>query len=146
MPGRLIMINKRPGDCPVGIRETSWCLWDKWLLRVMRPKSTNACQDYHLCFSLKSLINEVVYMVQAIWDAILSTYYWGFILVDAKNAFNKIIWIGMLLTVRHLWLTGDRLFLTIIITGHILSWVTGTLRPVFCMLERVWRRGGQFIW
>ena len=41
--------------------------------------------------------------VEDIWDAHSSSEDWGFLLVDAKNAFNVMNQIGILLTIRHLW-------------------------------------------
>ena len=55
-----------------------------------------AYQDDQLCAGLKVGIYGTVYRVQAIWDKNLTTEDWGFLLVDANNAFNEINQIGML--------------------------------------------------
>ena len=55
--------------------------------------------------------------VQYIWGANSTKENWGFILIYAKNALNKINRIGMLWTVRHLWTSLARL-LTVIVTIH----------------------------
>ena len=67
-----------------------------------------ACQDYHLCARLKAGINGAIHGVQALWCDNLSTEEWGFLLVDAKNAFNKINRFRMLCMVQHLLQSGAR--------------------------------------
>ena len=80
------------------------------MLRVTGPESTIACQDDQIWAGLKSVIDGAVHMVQTIWDTKSTTEDWGFLLVDAKNAFNYINQIGMLWTVCHLWPYRDRFF------------------------------------
>ena len=76
------------------------------------------CQYEQLCAGLKAGIDGAIHRVQAVWDENLSTEEWGFLLVDANNAFNKINRFGILWTVRHVWPSGDRFFSTVIATGH----------------------------
>ena len=78
------------------------------MLRVTGPEATNACQDDYLCAGSKAGIDGAIQGVQFIWDANSSTEYWGLLLVDSKNALNKINKIGILWTVRLLWLSGAR--------------------------------------
>ena len=66
------------------------------------------CQDDLLCAGLKAGIDSAIHGVQALWDEKLSTEEWGFIFVDAKNAFNEINQVGMLWTVLHVWPPGAR--------------------------------------
>ena len=54
-----------------------------------------AYQDDQLCAGLKAEIDGVVHGDQAIWDKNSSTEDWGFLLVDAENAFNDINRVGM---------------------------------------------------
>ena len=49
-----------------------------------------ACQDDQLCAGIQSGIDGTVHIGQAIWDGNSATEDWGFLLVDEKNAFNKI--------------------------------------------------------
>ena len=49
-----------------------------------------AYQYDHLCAGIKSGIDGAVHGVQAIWDEKLTTEDCGFLLIDAKNALNKI--------------------------------------------------------
>ena len=66
------------------------------------------CQDDQLCAGLKAGIYGAIHGVQSLLDKNSSTEEWGFLLVDAKNAFNEIQWVRMLSTVRHLWPSGAR--------------------------------------
>ena len=72
------------------------------MLRVTGPKSINACQNDQLYAGLKAVIDRDVHGFQSIWDENLSTEYWGFLLVDAKNVFNEINRIIILRKVRSL--------------------------------------------
>ena len=66
------------------------------MLRVTGPEATSVCQDDQMCTGLKGVIDGAVHEVQAIWYINLTTEDWGFLLVDANNAFNKINQIGSL--------------------------------------------------
>ena len=107
MLGRLIAIDKQPGVRPVVVGETWWRLFANIVINVTVPEATMACQDDHMCAGLKSVIDGAIHGVQALWDENLTTEDCGFLLVDAKNAFSEIKLVGMLSTVRHLWLSGD---------------------------------------
>ena len=71
------------------------------------------CKYDLLCVVLKAGINRDVHGVQSIWDENASTEDWGLLLVDADNAFNEMNIITMLLTVSHLWMSGDHFFLNL---------------------------------
>ena len=43
-----------------------------------------------MCAGIKEIIDGTVHRVEEIWDETLTTEDWGFLLVYAKNAFNKI--------------------------------------------------------
>ena len=91
MSGHLITLDKQTGVCPVGVGETSRCIFAKCVIRVMCPKATNACQDDHTCSNLKPVIDGAVHRVKAIWGANLSTGGLGFLLVDEKTFSIKLI-------------------------------------------------------
>ena len=107
MSGRLIALDKQPGVRPVGVGETWRQMFAKIVLKVMGPEATMAFQDDQLFSGFKLGINGAVCIFQALWDENSSTEEWGFLLVDAKNAFNEINRLGMLWTVQHLWSSGD---------------------------------------
>ena len=83
-------------------------LFSNIVINVTGAESTLACQDDQLCAGLKAGIDVAIHEVQALWDGNLSTEEWVFLIVDKKNAFNKINQVRMLLLVRHLWPSGAR--------------------------------------
>ena len=84
-------------------------VWD--IVKVTGPESTHACEDEQLCTILISGINGVVHGVQYIWDANYTKENWGFLLIDARDAFNEINLIIMLWMVCNLWTSGARFVL-----------------------------------
>ena len=64
-----------------------------------------ACHNDHICARLNAGIDDKTHGVQYLWDENSTTEEWGFFIVDAKNTFNEINRVGMLWTVRHLWLS-----------------------------------------
>ena len=106
MLGRLIALGKQPGVHLVGVGESWWRLFAKIVLKVAGTEATMACWDEQLCAGLKVRIDGAIHRVQALWDENSTTEDWGFLLVDTKNAFNKINQVEMLWTVRHLCPSG----------------------------------------
>ena len=66
-----------------------------------------SCQDDQMCAGLKAGIDSAIHGVQDLWDENLITENWVFLLVDADTAFNKINQVGIMWTVRYLWLSRD---------------------------------------
>ena len=60
------------------------------MLKFTRPEATMAYQYDQMCAGIKSVIDGAVHGVQPIWDEKLTTEDCGFLLIDAKNAFNRI--------------------------------------------------------
>ena len=89
MSGRLIALEKNPGIRPVGIRETWRWIFDKCVLRVTGPESTNTCKYEHICYGLKAWIDGAIHGVQDMWDDNPSMGNWGFLLVDQKISSTK---------------------------------------------------------
>ena len=56
-----------------------------------------------MCARLKAGIHDAIHGIRALWDKKSTTEGWGFLLIDANNAFNEIYRFRMLWTVRHLW-------------------------------------------
>ena len=106
MSGRLIALDKQPDMRPFGIGETWRHIFDKIVQKVAGPEVTMACQDDQLWSGPKAVIDGAVHRVQYIWDEDLTTEDWGFLLVDANNAFNKMYRVGTLWTFRNLWPPG----------------------------------------
>ena len=124
--GFMIAFDKQLVVCPVSVIKTWRRLFARFLLKVTRPEATNACQDDHLCDWLKAITDGAVHGVQVIWDEKFSTENWCFLLVDAKNVFNKINCIGILWMVCPFWPSVAHLllFLLSLVTAHIaeLEW------------------------
>ena len=90
MYGGLIAINKHPDISPVIVVETWKRHFSKCVLKVRVPEATIVYQYDQICDRLKAVIDGTVHGVQAIWDTKLATEDWGFLLADAKNAFDEI--------------------------------------------------------
>ena len=86
--GRLIVLDKQPGVRPFGVGETWRLLFVKIFLKVTGPEAKMACQDNQLCAELKARIDGAVHVVQTRWEENSTTKDWGFLLINAKNAFN----------------------------------------------------------
>ena len=73
MSVRLIVLDKRPGVCLVGVGETRKRLSANIVLKETVPETTMACQDDQLCAGLKVGIDGAVHRVKDIWDENLTT-------------------------------------------------------------------------
>ena len=103
MSGLLIALDNYLVMRLVGVGETWRRIFAKCVLKVTGTRSTNTCQDDHICDGSKAGIDGAVHGIQYILDANLYTENWDFLLVYAKNAFNETNRIGMLWIVCHLW-------------------------------------------
>jgi hypothetical protein len=61
-----------------------------------------------LCAGLEAGIEGGIHAVELLWESMKDKDKWGFLLIDAKNAFNKGNQMGMLWTIRHKWPSGAR--------------------------------------
>jgi hypothetical protein len=106
--GRLIALDKCPGIRPVGIGE----IWSRLIAKVIfveaGPEAKNACSDNQLCAGLEAGIEGGIHAVNQFWKEIELEESNGFLLVDARNAFNELSRAAMLWTVRHEWSSGVR--------------------------------------
>ena len=110
LSSRIIVLNKRPGVCLVGVGKTWWHLFDNCVLRVMGTEPTNAWKEDQIRAHSKARINGALNGVQAIWGENLSTEDWWLLLVDTKNAFNETNKTIMLWRVHHLCSSGAHFF------------------------------------
>ena len=111
MAGRLLAIDKSPGIRPIGIGETWRRAIAKCVLHVTGSAAKEACGIDQLCAGLESGIEAAIHAMNQQWD--LHTIHkaeeeWGFLLIDAKNAFNEQCRTMMLWIVRHEWPAGAR--------------------------------------
>ncbi len=87
--GRLIGLDKCPGVRPVGIGECWSRLDAKCVLLVAVEEAKEACGVDQLCTGLEAGIEGAVHALRLLWRSHATEEEWGFLLVDAKNAFNE---------------------------------------------------------
>ena len=90
MSGRLIALDKNPGVRPIDIGE-SWCrLFAKCLLAVAGKDAADKCGIENLSGGMSAGIEAAVHSANEVVDGNYETDDLGFILVDARNAFNEL--------------------------------------------------------
>jgi hypothetical protein len=108
MAGRLLAIDKSPGIRPIGIGETWRRAIAKCVLHVAGSAAKEACGIDQLCAGLESGIEGAIHAMNQQWELHKAEEEWGFLLIDAKNAFNELNRIVMLWIIRHEWPAGAR--------------------------------------
>eukprot|EP00978_Attheya_sp_CCMP212_P038067 scaffold185247_cov31-Attheya_sp.AAC.1 len=73
---------------------------------VMVEAANAVCGDNQLCVGLEAGVEGAIHAMRLIYEEHKMEEDWGFLLVDARNAFNKCSHIAMLWTVRHTWPSG----------------------------------------
>ena len=106
MSSRLIALDKSPGIRPVGIGETWRRLLAKCLLRVSGQESKTACGTEQLAGGVEAGIEGAIHAARLQWAQHSQEEDWGFLLIDARNAFNEENRTAMLWAVRHEWPSG----------------------------------------
>jgi hypothetical protein len=92
---RLVALDKCPGVRPVGIGESWGHLTAKCVLFVAVGEAKEECGMDQLCAGLEAGIEGGIHAMRLLWDMHLAEEEWGFLLVDAKNAFNEGNWRAM---------------------------------------------------
>ena len=105
-------------------------------MKVTGPEDNHTCKDDQLCAGSKAVLDGAVHGLKSIWGANYNKENGCFLRIDTKNAFNEINIIGMLWTVRHLWLSGVCLVLTVIVIIQRLYCEKGMGRPILSILGR----------
>ena len=108
MAGRLIALNKFPGVRPIGIGKTWRRLGAKCVLKIAGSEAKEACGTDQLCAGLEAAIEGGIHATKEWWDVHRQEEDYGFLLIDARNAFNEQNRTKMLYTVRHEWPSGSR--------------------------------------
>jgi hypothetical protein len=101
--GRLLALDNIPGVRPIGIGETWRRAISKALLLILDSKVAMVCKTGNLCGGLQGGINGAIHAAQSMWDTHHMEDDWGFLLIDAKNAFNEQCRKIMPWNVRHEW-------------------------------------------
>ena len=104
--GRMIVLDKQPGIRPVGVGETWRRLMAKGLLWVTGPEAKDACGTLQLAIGVEAGTEGAIHAMYFLWGEHSLEEDWGFLLIDARNAFNEEKWTAMLWAVRHKWPSG----------------------------------------
>jgi hypothetical protein len=105
--GQLVALDKCPGIRPIGIGE-SWNRLStaKCVLFILGSKAIEVCGVDQLGAGLEAGIEGGIHAMRLLWDTHSAEEEWGFLLVDAKNAFNEGNQMAMCWTIHHLWPSG----------------------------------------
>ena len=108
MSSRLVALDKMPGVRPLGCGEVWRRGSAKCVLAVAGHEAKTECGKDQLCAGLEAGIDGGIHAMRRLWDENEGNDEWGFLLVDARNAFNEINRTAALWTVRHRWPSGAR--------------------------------------
>ena len=78
----------------------------KCLLRVAGPEAKAACRTNQLAGGVEAGIEGAIHAMRVLWEEHSQEEDWGFLLIDARNAFNEENRTAMLWAVRHEWSSG----------------------------------------
>ena len=106
MSNRLIALDKAPGVRPIGIGQIWRRTIAKCVLRATGDSAATASGADQLCVGLSVGAEAAVHTAQTLWRAHADEADYGFLLIDARNAFNEMDRSMMLWNVRHLWPQG----------------------------------------
>ena len=79
---------------------------DKCLLRVAGPEAKAACGTNQLTVGVEVGIEGAIHAMRVLWEEHNQEEDWGFLLIDARNAFNEENWTAMVWAVRNEWPSG----------------------------------------
>ena len=86
---RLIALDKQPGIRPVGVGETWRQLIAKCVLKVAGPEAKSACGTTQLAGVHEAGIEGAIHAMRVLFEEHRKEEDWGFLLIDARNAFNE---------------------------------------------------------
>ena len=101
MSGRPVALEKHQGIGPVGVGETWRRLMVKCLLKVSGPEAKATCGTTQLAGDLEAGIEGTIHVMCVLFEEHREEEDWGFLLIDARNAFNEENRTAMLWAVRH---------------------------------------------
>jgi hypothetical protein len=82
------------------------CACVKTVLLVAGEEAKEACGIDQLYAGLKAGIEGDIHAINKLWQEMKEEEDWGFLLIDASNAFNELNRTAMLWHVRHEWPSG----------------------------------------
>ena len=80
----------------------------KCVLFFARGEARDECGVDQLCAGLEAGVEGGIHALRLIWELHVQEEEWGFLLMDAKNAFNEGNWMQICWTIRHIWPAGAR--------------------------------------
>jgi hypothetical protein len=90
MAGRLVALDKCPGIRPIGVGKTWRRLAVKATLLASGSEAKELCGIDQLCAELEGGIEGGIHAIDELWKQLAMEEEWGFLLVDASNAFNEL--------------------------------------------------------
>ena len=78
----------------------------KCLLRLAGPEAKAVCGTTQLVGGVEAGIEGAIHVMRVLWEEHQTEEDWGFLLIDARNAFNEENRTSMLWAVRHEWPGG----------------------------------------
>ena len=106
MSNRLVALDKKPGVRPIGIGQIWRRFIAKLVLAVAGPSATQSAGMDQLCVGMQSGIEGAVHAANKVWEDHTTEPDFGFLLLDANNAFNRINRSTMLYVLRYQWPAG----------------------------------------
>jgi hypothetical protein len=106
--GRLVALDKCPGVHPIGIGESFMRLSWKCVLLVAGGEAKESCGVDQLYAGLEAGIEGGIHAMRLLCKTDLAEEKWGFLLVDARSAFNEGNRIVVVWTVQFEWTSGAR--------------------------------------
>ena len=106
MSGRLIALDKQPRIRPVDVGEIWRRMMAKGLYWVKGQEAKTACGKAQLAGGMEAGIEGVIHAMRFLWEEHSQEEDWGFLLIDARNAFNEENQTAILWAVRNEWPSG----------------------------------------
>ena len=108
MSERLTALDNQTGVRPVEVRETWLQLMVKCVLLVTDQESNATCGMKKLAGGVESCIEGGIHAMYLLWKHHSQEEDWGFLLIDAWNAFNEDKRTAMLWYFQHEWPSGTQ--------------------------------------
>ncbi|MGL4351554.1 MAG: reverse transcriptase domain-containing protein [Plesiomonas shigelloides] len=105
---RGLALDKFPGVRPIGIGNIERRLIAKCIIAEAGPAATQAAGTYQLAVGLPAGIEGAIHAARQYWETQADEPNFGFLQIDAKNAFNELDRTMMLYVTRYLWPKGAR--------------------------------------
>ena len=109
MASRLIAIDKNPGVRPIGVGEIWRRLFAKVFLRSLGDAPAELCGNKQLCCSTPAGVEGAIHAARILWNEKASNTNFGFLMLDADNAFNKLNRVKALNTIRNIYPAAARM-------------------------------------